>query len=80
MCASDKVSIYVNLGTKLANKATQLDWTSVLGIFARSIANMTSVKGKGGMLLDSVLMCTVLLIWPQYSEVSQDTSSVQIPT
>jgi hypothetical protein len=29
---------------------TQLDWTSVLGIFTRSIANMTSGKGGGGII------------------------------
>jgi hypothetical protein len=42
-------SIYINLGIQLDNNATQLDWTSVLGIFTRSIANMTSGKGRGGM-------------------------------
>jgi hypothetical protein len=48
------------LGIKLANKATQLDWNLVMGIFTRSIANMTSGKGGGEgyerMLLDSIIM------------------------
>ncbi len=33
----------------LADKATQLDWTSLLRIFTRGFANLTSGKGRGGM-------------------------------
>ncbi len=57
ICATDnKVNLYVN--------HTQLDKTSVLGIFTRSIANMSSGKEREGyerILLYSIIMCIAYL-------------------